>query len=105
MWQSLSKLAALPPDTLICSGHEYTTANLRFALTIEPENPALLARIASTAAARAAHLPTVPSRLSDELATNPYLRAHLPEIKALLGLPDASDAESFTEIRARKDRF
>lgn len=105
MWQSLSKLAALPPDTLICSGHEYTTANLAFAATIEPENPRLHARIAATAAARAENRPTVPSRLSDELATNPFLRAHLPQIKAHLGLPQATDAEAFTEIRALKDRF
>ncbi|MEI6098581.1 MAG: hydroxyacylglutathione hydrolase [Alphaproteobacteria bacterium] len=105
MWQSLGKLAALPPETMICSGHEYTTANLRFALTIEPDSPALLARIAAVAAARAADHPTVPSRLSDELATNPFLRAHLPQIKAQIGLPHASDVETFTEIRARKDRF
>ncbi len=105
MWASLSKLAALPPETLICSGHEYTTTNLAFAATIEPENPRLKARIAATAALRAQNQPSVPSRLRDELATNPYLRVHLPHIKATLGLPHATDAESFAEIRARKDRF
>ena len=105
MWQSLSKLAALPGETLICSGHEYTAANLRFAATIEPESPALLARIERVATARAAGRPTVPSRLSGELATNPFLRARLPHIKALIGLPDANDAEAFAEIRARKDKF
>jgi len=103
MWQSLAKLAALPPDTLICSGHEYTTANLRFAATVDPANPALQDRIAATAAARATNTPTVPSLLSLELATNPFLRA--PALKASLGMATATDAEAFGEIRARKDRF
>jgi hydroxyacylglutathione hydrolase len=105
MWASLSKLAALPAQTLICSGHEYTASNLRFAATIEPENPALIDRISRVAAARAAGVPTVPSLLSEELATNPFLRANLPHIKVSLGLSDATDAALFAEIRARKDRF
>lgn len=105
MWDSLRKLAALPPETLICSGHEYTSSNLRFAATIEPANEALTARIARVAKARAENRPTVPSRLSGELATNPFLRAGQPHIKVLLGIPDATDAASFAEIRARKDRF
>ena len=103
MWTSLSKLAALPPDTLICSGHEYTTANLAFAATIDPENRTLQTRIADTARARAAHQPTVPSILALELATNPFLRA--PLLKAQIGLPNATDAEAFAEIRARKDKY
>ena len=105
MWSSLQKLAALPGETLICSGHEYTTSTLRIAASIEPDNPALVARIDRVAKARAEGRPTVPSRLSDELATNPFLRARLPHIKALIGLPDASDAGAFAEIRARKDKF
>ncbi|MBP6736659.1 MAG: hydroxyacylglutathione hydrolase [Rhodobacteraceae bacterium] len=105
MWSSLQKLAALPPETLICSGHEYTASNLRFAATIEPGNPALTARIAAVGEARAAGMPTVPVPLAEELATNPMLRAALPEIKAALGLPDAPDAVAFAEVRARKDRF
>ncbi len=105
MWQSLMKLASLPVETMICSGHEYTTSNLAFAATIEPDNPALIARIARVASARAEGRPTVPSRLSVELATNPFLRARLPHIKALIGLPDATGTRAFAEIRARKDRF
>lgn len=105
MWDSLQKLRQLPPETLICSGHEYTTSNLAFAATIEPENAALQARIARVAKARAEGRATVPSRLSGELATNPFLRANEPHIKASLGMAEASDAQSFTEIRARKDRF
>ena len=105
MWQSLCRLAALPPQTLVCSGHEYTAANAKFAMTIEPGNPALISRATAVARARSADIPTVPSTLAVELATNPFLRAALPGVKALLGLERASDAESFAELRRRKDRF
>jgi hydroxyacylglutathione hydrolase len=105
MWDSLSRLAALPPETIVCSGHEYTQANARFALTIEPDNPALTRRAAAVDAARAKGQPTVPSTLAEELATNPFLRAGLPEVKAALGMTEAADAEVFAEIRRRKDAF
>ncbi|RGP39120.1 hydroxyacylglutathione hydrolase [Pseudotabrizicola alkalilacus] len=105
MWASLSKLAALPPETLICSGHEYTASNIRFALSLEPGNPALISRASQVALAREDVRPTVPSTLSEELATNPFLRAALPELKAAVGMANASDAETFAEIRRRKDRF
>jgi hydroxyacylglutathione hydrolase len=104
-YASLLKLAALPGDPLICSGHEYTAANARFAATLEQDNPALISRTSEITAMREKGLPTVPSRLSDELATNPYLRAHLPQMKAAVGMPSATDTEVFAEIRARKDRF
>jgi hydroxyacylglutathione hydrolase len=105
MHESLAKLAALPPDTLICSGHEYTASNLRFAATLEPGNPQLTSRITEVAAKRARGEATVPVPLQLELDTNPYLRAHLPALKAAVGLPDADDAMVFAEIRARKDKF
>ncbi|KCV82956.1 hydroxyacylglutathione hydrolase [Actibacterium atlanticum] len=105
MWNSLSKLAALPADTIVCSGHEYTQANGNFAATIEPDNAALMSRREAVSAARVAGQPTVPSVLSEELATNPFLRASLPQVKASLGMADSSDAEVFAEIRRRKDRF
>ncbi len=105
MWGSLSKLAALPPETMVYSGHEYTQANGRFAVTIEPENTALQARLTAIDAARARGEPTVPSRLSEELATNPFLRAGLAEVKSSLNMADANDAEVFAEIRRRKDSF
>ena len=105
MWGSLSKLAALPPETLICSGHEYTAANAKFALTIEPDNPALKARVADISERRAKGKPTVPSRLSTELETNPFLRAGDAGVKSLLGMDAASDADVFAEIRRRKDNF
>lgn len=105
MWDSLSRLAALPPDTAICSGHEYTAANARFALTIEPGNAALTSRHDKVMTARSNHLPTVPSLLADELATNPFLRAGEASVKAALGMETATDAEVFAEIRRRKDSF
>jgi hydroxyacylglutathione hydrolase len=105
MHASLRKLAALPPDTLVCSGHEYTAANLRFAATLEPDNPQLTSRIAEVAARSAKGEPTVPVRLQIELDTNPYLRVHLPALKTAVGLPDADDVTVFAEIRARKDKF
>lgn len=105
MWDSLSRLAALPAWTMVHSGHEYTAANARFALTIEPGNPALKARAAQVARLRAEGRPTVPVRLSEELATNPFLRARLPDVKKAVGMDGAGDAEVFAEIRARKDRF
>jgi len=105
MWASLSKLAALPPDTIVCSGHEYTAANAKFALTIEPTNPALLSRVDAITQARSKGIATVPSDLATELATNPFLRAHLQDVKDGLGMGSDTDVAVFTEIRARKDRF
>ncbi|ATG44195.1 hydroxyacylglutathione hydrolase [Phaeobacter piscinae] len=105
MWQSLQKLAALPGDTTVYSGHEYTQSNARFALTIEPDNAALQRRCKAIDAARADDLPTVPSQLQDELDTNPFLRAHLDSLKQAIGMAGASAAEVFAEIRARKDKF
>lgn len=105
MWASLSQLAALPADTIVYSGHEYTAANARFALTIEPDNTALQSRVAAITKARANNIPTVPSTLAEELATNPFLRAGLPAVKTLLNMSDRPDAAVFAEIRQRKDRF
>ncbi len=105
MWESLSKLAALPDDTIVYSGHEYTAGNAKFALTIEPDNPALQARSKEIIDKRTMGIATVPSRLADEKVTNPFLRAHLPEVKSAIGMADASDVALFAEIRKRKDNF
>lgn len=105
MWDSLLKFAALPDDTVIYSGHEYTASNAKFALTVEPDNAALKARADDISARRAQNIPTVPSTLATERATNPFLRAHLPEFKSAVGMVDASDVDVFTEIRKRKDNF
>ena len=105
MYESMNKLNALPDDTIIYSGHEYTSTNARFALTIEPDNAALISRREATKLARAAGSPTVPSSLKRERATNPFLRAHIPQIAAHLGMPDAAPVDVFTEIRKRRDKF
>ena len=105
MYRSITRLSALPPETIVCSGHEYTLANGRFALTIEPENPDLIQRIAEAKKARAAGKPTVPSSLELEHKTNPYLRAGLQSVKAALNMNEATDAEAFIEIRRRKNSF
>lgn len=105
MWASLSKLAALPENTIVCSGHEYTEANGRFAATIDPDNKALQSRIDAIAEARAQGRPTVPSLLSEELATNPFLRATDPAVQRHMGMEGADPAKVFAEIRQRKDTF
>jgi len=105
MHASLQKLAALPGDTLVYSGHEYTAANAKFALSIDPDNSALISRSKDVTEKRANGTPTVPSLLSEELATNPFLRAHDPAIQAHLGMTGANAADVFSEIRTRKDNF
>jgi hydroxyacylglutathione hydrolase len=103
MWASLSKLALLPEDTTIYCGHEYTQANAKFALTIDPENANLVIRAARVDALCADNKPTLPTTLGEELDTNPFLRASDPSIRANLGMEGASDGEVFAEIRKRKD--
>jgi hydroxyacylglutathione hydrolase len=105
MWHSLRKFAALPPETLVCSGHEYTASNAAFALTIDPANRALILRDKEVREARAQGRSTVPSTLASELETNPFLRADTPEIRQALGMSEAPAEAVFAEIRARKDRF
>jgi hydroxyacylglutathione hydrolase len=105
MHASLHKTDAWPDATHICSGHEYTSANARFALSVDPENAALQKRAAEITALRAQDAFTVPSLLGLERATNPFLRSHDPDLRAALDMPGATDVEIFTEVRARKDRF
>lgn len=105
MWATLMRLSALPDGTRVCSGHEYTAANIRFALSVDPDNAALRARARDTAAARDAGQPTVPAPLSLERATNPFLRAGTVEMRAAAGLPDAPESEVFAQLRHMKDSF
>ena len=91
MFDSLSKLKALPADTLVCCGHEYTESNARFALHVDPSNTALQAMSKAASAARAAGKPTVPTRMGDELKANPFLTA--------------ATVAAFAERRAGKDKF
>lgn len=104
MWESLSRLAKLPGDTMIYCGHEYTQSNARFALTIEPENAELQARADEVERLRADGKATCPTRLDQELAINPFLRAHVPAIRKRLGLESAADWQVFAEIRERKNK-
>jgi len=105
LWGSLLKLAALPGETEVYCGHEYTQANARFALTIEPDNPALKARAEEVARLRAEKRPTLPTTIAAELAENPFLRADKPSVQAAVGMAGADAADVFAELRARKDRF
>lgn len=105
MWDSMQKLRALPADTRICSGHEYTASNARFALSIEPENAALISRVQQITDARSAGRATVPSLLSEERETNPFLRADHPDLIAAIGMEGQDPAAIFAEVRKRKDAF
>lgn len=103
MHQSLQKLAKLPPETVIYCGHEYTASNARFALTVDPDNKALQKRAEHIEALRLDGKATLPTTLSEELATNPFMRAHDATIRRNLHMQDASSEAVFAEIRRRKD--
>jgi hydroxyacylglutathione hydrolase len=104
MWGSLQKLMALPKDTAVYCGHEYTQANAKFALTIEPDSAALQKRAREVDAMRAAGKATLPTTIGLELETNPFLRPHVPAIQKRLGLEGRPEWEVFAEIRERKNR-
>ncbi len=105
MWESLKKLRSLPRDTVVYCGHEYTEANARFALTIEPNNLDLVARAEEVRALRADGKPTLPTTIGAEITTNPFLRADRPRLRASLDMRKADPAEVFAAIRSRKDAF
>lgn len=105
MLQSLKKLTALPPETKIYCGHEYTQSNARFALTVDPTNSALKERASEIDRLRAEGKPTLPTTMARELVTNPFLRWHDAAIRRNLGMENASDEAVFAEIRRRKDAF
>lgn len=109
MLASLDRLAALPAQTRVCCGHEYTLANAAFARSVEPDNPALQARTAQARAQREAGQPTLPSTLGDERAANPFLRVDVPGVRTViatrLGRAPRDRAEAFAELRRWKDGF
>jgi hydroxyacylglutathione hydrolase len=105
MWQTLLKLRALPDDTALYCGHEYTAANVRFALTIEPGNAALKARADEVRRQVAAGAPTIPSLMGEEKRANVFLRADDPAVAAAVGLAGKPAAEVFAEVRKRKNNF
>jgi hydroxyacylglutathione hydrolase len=104
MWQSLRKLMGLPKETSVYCGHEYTQANARFALTIEPENEALQQRAKAVDEMRAAGKATLPTTIGLELETNPFLRPHSPAIQQRLAMVGKPEWQIFGEIRERKNR-
>jgi len=105
MWRSLDKFRALPGSTRVYCAHEYTQANARFAVTVDPENMALTARVGEIDRMRADGRPTVPSTLAEELATTPFMRADDAGVAAAVGLAGADPVAVFAEVRGRKDRF
>ena len=105
MWHSFQKLMALPEDTKVYFGHEYTLSNARFAVTVDPDNADLQARAAEVESLRKGGTFTIPTTIGLEKRTNPYMRVAAAGIRRTLGLERATDAEIFAEIRARKDTF
>ncbi len=105
MWASLQKLRALPDRTIVCSGHEYTVSNLKFALELENDNRHVVARLHEAIKLRDENVPTVPVALSVEKATNPFLRCDDERFKSAIGQSHAAAADVFREVRTRKDNF
>ncbi len=105
MWQSLQKLKALPESTQLYCAHEYSQANGRFALTVEPDNRQLQQRMEMINQLRAQHLPTVPSTIEQELATNPFFREDSSALQKTIHKINNRPVDVFTEIRLLKDRF
>lgn len=105
MWNSLGKIAALPPETKLYCAHEYTQANARFALTVDPDNEALQTRAKEIDALRADGVPTVPTDVKRERETNPFLRAEDGALQAAIGKAGADAVAVFAETRRRKDNF
>jgi hydroxyacylglutathione hydrolase len=104
MWDSLQKLRALPDDFKLYCGHEYTASNVKFALTVDADNPALKARAEQVTRLRAENKPTIPSLLGEEKKANVFLRADDPQVAAKLHMKGASAAEVFGELRERKNK-
>jgi len=105
MWEGLKKLRELPDSTTVYCGHEYTAANVKFALSIDGDNPALGARAEMVEELRGAGKPTIPFNLGEDKMANPFLRADDPGLMAGMGLPAADPADVFAAIRKGKDNF
>ena len=105
LWRSLTKLAALPDETLVYCGHDYTAENYEFALTIEPENTVVQQRLDDVQAASGQGRPTVPSTIAQERRTNIFLRTGERPVQAALDMVGADSAQVFGELRRRKNIF
>jgi hydroxyacylglutathione hydrolase len=105
MWNSLQKIMQWPNDTKIYCAHEYTQMNAQFALTIEPHNTDLITRAENVDQLRKQNIPTIPTLLSLEKKTNPFLRPMSESLRTTLRMPNASDTEVFAKVRQLKDVF
>jgi hydroxyacylglutathione hydrolase len=105
MWNSLQKIAALPDETLVYPGHDYTEENYEFALTIEPDNGIIKKYLQMFRQWQRQGKLTVPSRMGQERATNVFLRSDDPEVKAALDMSNAKASQVFAELRRRKNIF
>ena len=105
MWKSLTKLAALPDETRIFCGHEYTASNLAFAASIEPESVIIQTEVQKVRECRRLGHPTLPTTIGEQKLINPFLRAHSTEIQTALGMIGEPPNVVFAELRSRKDRF
>lgn len=105
MWRSISRLRALPDETRIYCGHEYTESNVRFALSIEPDHQPLVQYAAHVARQRAQNLPTIPSTIGLEKSASPFFRADTARLQRAVKMPGADPAAVFGEVRRRKDNF
>jgi len=105
MWHSLQQFMQLPESTLVYCAHEYSLANARFALSVEPNNPQLQKTYLKIQTLRKQQKATVPTTLKQECLTNPFLRVNSPEIRKILNMPNSSELAVFTELRHRKDSF
>lgn len=105
MWSSLQRLADLPDETRIYCAHEYTQANGKFALSVEPGNTDLQARMREVEALRNKGIPTIPTRMDIERATNPFLRPMSENLQSTVGQMGAPLVDVFAKTRELKDRF
>jgi hydroxyacylglutathione hydrolase len=105
LWQSLQKLKILPPETEVYCTHEYTQSNGRFAMTVEPENVALLQRMIQVNQMRNENRPTVPTTIGEELETNPFFRENSPGLRKQLAMENDLPVSVFAKIRRLKDGF
>ena len=105
MWHSLQKLKALPASTLVYCTHEYTQANGRFALTVEPDNQRLQQRMVEVNRLRSDNLPTVPTTIAEELVSNPFFREDSVELQKAVAMTNSKPVEIFAKVRRLKDSF
>ncbi|WP_062218181.1 hydroxyacylglutathione hydrolase [Aureimonas sp. D3] len=105
MWESLQRLRALPDDTMLYCGHEYTATNARFAVDVDPGNLLLQERVKEVEALRVEHRATLPVALGREKKTNPFLRADDPELAAAFGMEGADPVAIFAALREKRNRY